>query len=1096
MPVCLGSKSSFRENNLKSSFSENNLNILAYNITGLKGKIIFPNFINLISSSDIFFLFETFVTEENIINYKKYFTNHKLYWIPAKRRYVTGRASGGSVYGISLNNVVLKNSKFVKEDENVFLHLNIPNKNLYIFPAYLNFNSWDTEFNVLSNSIRNTGKTDIMVIGDLNARIGAVQGVTGRAYFGMVSRRTKDENLNKKGERLLEFLEDYDMVVVNGRSSSDINGEFTFIGKQGCSTIDLCCISGEWNEIVTDFEVCKSALAEHMPIQVTISFSSPSLTGRSLNLLPRLRWQKEKMGSYKTNLDSLVRRIKTFSANELIEELVSSIRKVAPARSKSQETVKATHKWFDIACEELRKRSLRLLNCARKNPSEEAKHDYLEASKKYKNTCWKKKTEHYQKVAYELSQVRDSKQFWKAARELRGDTFFCGKNLQVQEFAAYFKELLNPPTIALTPHYAEPFSVNPVLDAPISYEELSAVLKKCKDKKAPGPDMVPYEFLKNAPKSFLDKLTQAYNVIFETENVPDSFAKSILFPLHKKGDIEVVSNYRAIAFMNTVVKIFAGILLQRLTGWCNIYYKLSEAQAGFRKGYSTVDSIFVLKNIIKLNMQRGKKVYALFIDFKSAFDLVNRNALFYKLSQMGLSTKFLAVLKSLYKETKSAVWDGVTLSTWFETKMGVKQGCLLSPLLFALFLNDIEDCVIGGIPINDLKIKMLLYADDIVVLSLTPERLQQSINRIKEYCVLWNLTVNLQKSKIMVFRNGGRLARGEKWYFGSERIEVVDEYKYLGVVLTPRLTMIKHLKERLAQGKKAVNSTWNALIRKKEVAISVKYKVFEAVMRAIVCYAAQVWGHESFDDLEKIQRFFLKRLFRLPNGTPNYMLHLETGLAPLFIHTLKLHLEYLYKVLNKYEDQRYPLKVAKVILERKELFVKDWESLASSCNFPVEKLHDFKSMQKSDIDDFVRLVDCNYWNEYIEQARSSQHRSLYRELSYSFGPGNNYFKDDNSIEKISLLFRSRGELVVLNFTPHRSSSTEICTLCNLNTKEDIFHFIAICPILKEFRLRYLKKPTFNRDEAKEILNGRNWEDLYRYMTTALSYRERIVRESF
>lgn len=119
--------------------------------------------------------------------------------------------------------------------------------------------------------------------------------------------------------------------------------------------------------------------------------------------------------------------------------------------------------------------------------------------------------------------------------------------------------------------------------------------------------------------------------------MPSSFKKSIIFPIHKKGDLNAVENYRGISFMNVIAKIFCGVLINRLENWVDVNNILTEVQAGFRKNYSTVDHIFTLTSIVKAFQARNKKVYTLFVDFKAAFDLVNRNALFFKLSQQNSS---------------------------------------------------------------------------------------------------------------------------------------------------------------------------------------------------------------------------------------------------------------------------------------------------------------------------------------------------------------------------------------------------------------------------------------------------------------------------
>ena len=115
--------------------------------------------------------------------------------------------------------------------------------------------------------------------------------------------------------------------------------------------------------------------------------------------------------------------------------------------------------------------------------------------------------------------------------------------------------------------YAEPYIEDLTLDKEISMEELVAVLTKAKCHNAPGPDQIPVEFYKNAPESLHTKLLEFFNNILNTEEVPISFTKSIVFPLYKKGDFNNVNNYRGISFTDAISKLFTAILLNRLNKW-------------------------------------------------------------------------------------------------------------------------------------------------------------------------------------------------------------------------------------------------------------------------------------------------------------------------------------------------------------------------------------------------------------------------------------------------------------------------------------------------------------------------------------------------
>lgn len=258
----------------------------------------------------------------------------------------------------------------------------------------------------------------------------------------------------------------------------------------------------------------------------------------------------------------------------------------------------------------------------------------------------------------------------------------------------------------------------------------------------------------------------------------------------------------------------------------------------------------------------------------------------------------------MYTDTSSAVWDGNRLSEWFNTTSGVRQGCGFSPALFAIYINDLVDHLKGGVNIDDVTINILMYADDIVLLANSPAQLQDMINQLANYCRMWDFSINLSKSKIMIF-GGGRRAAKERWFMNDLEVEIVSEYKYLGLIMSPQLSPQSHLKDRLQSAKCSLGSTWGNLMGNKAINLDTKFKVFEACARSVLCYGAQVWGFKEYDLVEKLQRFFLKRLIGLPDNTPNYMLLLETGYLKIFNYTFKLHLDYVLKCSNM-PNSRFP----------------------------------------------------------------------------------------------------------------------------------------------------------------------------------------------
>lgn len=242
----------------------------------------------------------------------------------------------------------------------------------------------------------------------------------------------------------------------------------------------------------------------------------------------------------------------------------------------------------------------------------------------------RKKSFYFENLIISLQQTTDTKMFWKTVNLLKINNVRKIGKIAPEVWMSHFKDLLNPPLLTNSISFAIPQIVVPCLDMEFSKGELELVLNKTKVGKAPGFDRVPYEFFKYAPSNMIEKLLKIYNNISYSGEIPSSFKKSIVYPLFKKGDINDVKNYRGLSFIDCISKLFTSLLNNRLYSWIQNNDILTEFQAGFRKGFSTVDNIFSLSNMIHLRFKQKEKLYCFFVDFSSAFDTIDRRALVYK----------------------------------------------------------------------------------------------------------------------------------------------------------------------------------------------------------------------------------------------------------------------------------------------------------------------------------------------------------------------------------------------------------------------------------------------------------------------------------
>ena len=175
-----------------------------------------------------------------------------------------------------------------------------------------------------------------------------------------------------------------------------------------------------------------------------------------------------------------------------------------------------------------------------------------------------------------------------------------------------------------------------------------------------------------------------------------------------------------------------------------------------------------------------------FVDFKQVFDRVDRHKLWSVLQKTGIKGKLFRSLNQIYKHVKAQVRSYGGISDSFRCLNGLKQGCMLSPALFTLFINEfaelIENSGIPGVQLfpEVIQVMILLFADDIALISDTIVGLQRQLNLLREYCVQNKLVVNIIKTKIVVFKKDGTLSRHEKWYYDGNLLEVVNCFTYVG----------------------------------------------------------------------------------------------------------------------------------------------------------------------------------------------------------------------------------------------------------------------------------------------------------------------------
>lgn len=281
---------------------------------------------------------------------------------------------------------------------------------------------------------------------------------------------------------------------------------------------------------------------------------------------------------------------------------------------------------------------------------------------------------------------------------------------------------------------------------------------------------------------------------------------------------------------------------------------------------------------------------------------------------------------AIYNTARAHVRTNCDVTDDLDMTIGLLQGEVLSPLIFSLYTSDIEgflqDANIGGVRlIWDVVIHLLMFADDTALLSSTQAGLQRKVRCLEKYFDSLRLEVNLDKTKVMVFRRGGAVPRDCKFYYKGRRIEIVSEYTYLGVPFTSFGAFERASRHFKDKGLVALASVWNVITRGHMDGWEGKLQLFNSLIKSTSMYACHIWGLRYIATLEQVQNRFLKRVFGLIVSTPGYLLRLETGLESIGITVLRKALNY-WGRLNNMGDERY----AKVCLEEMKQGIDSGES--------------------------------------------------------------------------------------------------------------------------------------------------------------------------
>ena len=454
------------------------------------------------------------------------------------------------------------------------------------------------------------------------------------------------------------------------------------------------------------------------------------------------------------------------------------------------------------------------------------------------------------------------------------------------------------------------------LDSDLTYSEFLDEIYSLKNGKSPGYDGVTNEDITSlipnvsledigddTPK--LESLKFIFNIFdnfWFNEAVPRDFKRTLLRPFLKGEDKNPTdpTNYRPISLLNSLMKIYEGIICRRLSIFFEVNKIISPYQAAYRKNKSIFDHIFVLHEIF-LEYRFYKKgprggaikaqLYLCFLDLKKAFDTVSRNILFKKLYRSGVRGKMFRVIQNLFSCNPANILVDGFLSPEFSINRGVLQGSKLGPVLFNLFINDLLEELNHsnhGATIGPTHIAALGFADDVVLITDNPTKLQHLLDMCYDWAQRNSMAYNISKCKIMIFYGPPSHNRHT---LGSAVLKEVQTHVYLGITLTSSYVtnlFKEHFNLIMEKAKIVAASIRNYGFSMDGFRIKTTIKLYKLLVRPILEFCAQSLSYATYSHqynpqtlscfakkLEHTQTQILKSLVNCPKSTSPAIVRLQ-----------------------------------------------------------------------------------------------------------------------------------------------------------------------------------------------------------------------------
>ena len=424
--------------------------------------------------------------------------------------------------------------------------------------------------------------------------------------------------------------------------------------------------------------------------------------------------------------------------------------------------------------------------------------------------------------------------------------------------------------------------------------DVKDALGKLTGGKSSGWDSIPNEFLINSPDILVDWLTILFNKIKTGGVMPRGWNRGRITLIHKSGLLEILGNYSPITVIISLSGLFSKLLNIRLTELVENHHLLGEEQNGFRKDRQMADNSFILDSILMKARSKKQKVLLCYIDVSKAYDSINRRILWKLLESMGFGGDFLHCLQALYcEDSVDTVVNGISTRPVYLGR-GLRQGCSLSPLLFALYISRIGSALTSsteGFALGGVTFSGLLFTDDIVLISCTFQGLESLVTMVKQHCDDLKLTISAKKSNIVTPDDVDQLVLLNADNQVELSLSKVMSYKYLGTETTLLMsTTGSKRQQRCILTAKSYKFACFHVSRIGPDVVDTVLATWSNIAIPTMLSGCEVipFSDATIESVERIQSQLAKHALGLTQSTANFCAQTELGLKT-FRHLLYQH---------------------------------------------------------------------------------------------------------------------------------------------------------------------------------------------------------------